>query len=144
MARPATVDHAGVVATKNWEDARRYFEPPVIAHLATLMSDGSPHTVPVWVGVDEGVVCFYAIAGSVKDRNLLADPRAALSVVSPDEPLDMAFVRGTVERIDGAAARAIADLIATKYTGALDQTPGPIVAFHVQPVAWWAHDHSAG
>lgn len=31
-------------------EARALIDRPNFAHLATLMADGSPHSVPVWVG----------------------------------------------------------------------------------------------
>jgi hypothetical protein len=31
-------------------EAKAVIDRPNFAHLATLMSDGSPHSVPVWVG----------------------------------------------------------------------------------------------
>ena len=33
-------------------DLRAYFEQPTIAHLATVLPDGAPHVVPIWVGLD--------------------------------------------------------------------------------------------
>lgn len=38
-------------------EAKQLIDRPNFAHLATLMSDGSPQSVPVWVGrEDEHVV----------------------------------------------------------------------------------------
>ena len=31
-------------------EAKALIDRPNFAHLATLMTDGSPHSVPVWVG----------------------------------------------------------------------------------------------
>ena len=42
-------------------EAKALIDRPNFAHLATLMSDGSPHSVPVWVG-REGIVCWCARA----------------------------------------------------------------------------------
>ena len=53
-------------------------------HLATVLPDGCPHSVPVWATVDGDRIAFFTQAKSRKARNLERDPRVALSVV--DEP----------------------------------------------------------
>ena len=61
-------------------EAKALIDRPNFAHLATLMSDGAPHSVPVWVGRegDRLVVC--TSEGSLKGRNTRRDPRIALSI----------------------------------------------------------------
>jgi hypothetical protein len=41
-------------------DLRDLFQAPNIAHVATLLDDRSPHTVPVWVGAEDGQVAVLA------------------------------------------------------------------------------------
>jgi PPOX class probable F420-dependent enzyme len=126
-----------------WNDVRRYFETTAVAHLATLLPDGSPHTVPVWVGVDGDRVTFFSIAGSRKDRNVQADPRVAISVTMPDEPLDAAFIRGrVVERIEGDAALPIVDRISRLYTGEPYDIRSGLAAFTVAPERSWAQNYA--
>lgn len=130
---------------KNWADVRHYFETTAVAHLATLMPDGSPHTVPVWVGVDGESLVFFSIADSRKDENIQADPRVAVSVTSPENPLDMAFVRGRVmRRVDGDEAMPIVDRIARGYTGADYDIREGLAAFVVDPQISWSNDYTAG
>src|SRR5213076_1433587 len=101
------------------EDVRALFEGPNIAHIATLMPDGSPHTVPVWLGVEDGRIAFLTSPSSRKGRNLARDPRVAISVTAHDQPFTMASVRGrVVERLEGDAAWEVIDRIAHKYIGA--------------------------
>jgi len=89
----------------DWSQAKPFFETTAVAHLATLLRDGSPHSIPLWVGVDGERVMFFTEAGALKDRNLRRDPRAAISATAPENPYSMAFVRGdAVDRIDGDAA----------------------------------------
>ena len=105
--------------SRNWTDVRPYFDRVALAHAATLMPDGGPHTVPVWVGTTDDGLEFFMETGSRKDRNLAADPRVAFSVTNPENPFDMAFVRGrAVERLEGEAAMEVADRLSRKYTGA--------------------------
>lgn len=50
-----------------------------VAHLATLLPDGSPHVVPVCPALDADRVIL-ALGGGAKLSNLRRDPRAALVV----------------------------------------------------------------
>ncbi len=100
------------------DDVRVLFDGANIAHLATLMPDGSPHSVPLWVGVEGSRIAFLTAPGSRKARNLDGDPRIALSVTDRDRPGTMAAIRGrVVARVDGDAGWAIIDRIAHKYLG---------------------------
>lgn len=100
------------------DDVRVLFDGENIAHVATRMPDGSPHSVPVWVGVEGDLVAFLTAPGSRKARNLDGDPRIAISVTDRDQPSAMAAIRGrVVERVDGDAGWAIIDRIAHKYLG---------------------------
>lgn len=129
--------------SKPWSSLRPSFERVAVAHLATILPDGSPHSVPVWVeAVDDEHLAFFMLAGSRKDRNLQRDPRFALSITNPAEPLDMAAARGAVvERLDGEEAQAMVDRIARKYTGESYQR-GDWAAFVVRPEVWWGTDYS--
>ena len=88
-------------------------------HLATLLPDGSPHSVAIWADVhDDDHAVFFTNASSRKARNLDGDPRAAMSFVDRDDPYRTGMLRGRlVERITGDAAVAIVDRISRKYTG---------------------------
>lgn len=88
------------------------------AHVSTLMRDGSPHVVPLWVGLDGEQVLFYKEEGSVGLRNIRRDPRVALSVADAGNPYRHCTVRGTVvEERAGAPATALLQELALAYTG---------------------------
>ncbi|PJJ70699.1 PPOX class probable F420-dependent enzyme [Diaminobutyricimonas aerilata] len=128
--------------TRSWNDVRAYFERGAIAHVATLMPDGSPHSVPVWVAVEGDELAFFSIADSRKDKNLSADPRVAVSTTNPENALDMAFVRGTVTtRLTGEEAMPIVDRIAELYTGGPYDIRSGLAAFLVTPEVAWANDY---
>jgi PPOX class probable F420-dependent enzyme len=100
-------------------DVRRVLNGTPIAHLATLLPDGSPHTVPLWIGVRSEQIVFLTGPASRKARNLRRDPRVALSVAPADNPFQPVIIRGRiVELLDGDPAWQIIDQLATKYTGA--------------------------
>ena len=99
-------------------DARHVLDGTSLAHLATVLPDGSPHTVPVWVGTHGDHVVFLTGPRSRKARNLRRDPRVALSLTPADNPFQPVIVRGrVVEWLEGDAAWEIIDQISTKYTG---------------------------
>jgi nitroimidazol reductase NimA-like FMN-containing flavoprotein (pyridoxamine 5'-phosphate oxidase superfamily) len=61
------------------EDARRLFEGPNYAHLATLLPDGGPHNVPLWAGMEGNRIALLTSPSSRQARNLDRDPHVALS-----------------------------------------------------------------
>lgn len=90
-----------------------------IAHIASVLPDGAPHSVPIWVATHGDHIAFLTGPDSVKARNLRRDPRVALSLTPADNPFQPITVRGTVvEWIEGDAAWEIIDRIADKYIGA--------------------------
>ena len=99
-------------------DVRRHLDGTHIAHLATVLPDGAPHSVPVWVGTHGDHVVFLTGPGSRKADNLRRDPRVALSLdVGTDGPLPV-LVRGRVVAwLEGDAAWTVVDEMAIKYTG---------------------------
>jgi PPOX class probable F420-dependent enzyme len=100
-------------------DVRRAFDGTSLAHVATVLPDGSPHTVPLWVGTRGDQIVFLTGPGSRKARNLRRDPRVALSLAPADNPFAPVVVRGRVtEWLEGDAAWEVIDQIAAKYTGA--------------------------
>jgi len=60
-------------------EIRQLVDRPNFAHLATLMPDGSPQSVPVWVGREGDRLLVCTGEGSLKARNTRRDPRVASS-----------------------------------------------------------------
>ncbi len=99
-------------------NVRRVLGGTSIAHLATVLPDGSPHTTPVFVGAHGDRIVFFTGPGTHKARNLRRDPRVALSIAPADNPFEPVVIRGRVaEWLEGDAAWEIIDQLATKYTG---------------------------
>jgi len=99
-------------------DVRRILETTAIGHLATVLPDGAPHSVPVWVDPEGDRIAILTGPDSRKARNLRRDPRVALSLTPPDNPFEPVIIRGRVaEWLEGDVAWEIVDRIATKYIG---------------------------
>ncbi len=100
------------------DEARALFAGANIAHVATLLPDGGPHSVPVVIDIEGEYLAFFTSPGSRKACNLLADDRIAISVTDRRNLVRSALVRGrVVGRVGGDAGWAIVDRIFAKYTG---------------------------
>lgn len=98
-------------------EIRQLLDRPNFAHLATLMPDGSPQSVPVWVGREGDRILVCTGEGSLKAKNTRRDARVALSVVDFHDPYAEAQLRGrVVERRSDSDFRFM-DPISHKYTG---------------------------
>ncbi len=98
--------------------ARAFFEGRNFAHVATILPDGSPHVVPVWIDMHGDKIILMTGPNSLKARNLGRDPRVSLSITETDNPYRMAHVRGrAIDRLDGDEGWALVDQIAIKFTG---------------------------
>jgi PPOX class probable F420-dependent enzyme len=89
-----------------------------VAHVATLLPDGAPHSVPVWIGTHEGKVAIMTGPGSQKARNLRRDPRIAISLTPSDKPFLPVVLRGHVTAwLHGDEGWRVVDAMAQKYIG---------------------------
>jgi PPOX class probable F420-dependent enzyme len=116
------------------DDVRALLGAPNIAHLATVLPDGAPHVMPMWVGVEGDRIAVLTSPTSRKARNIARDPRVAISVSAHDRPNVMAHVRGrVVEVVDGDRGWEIIDRLAQRYIG----QPYPLredrVVYLIQP-----------
>jgi PPOX class probable F420-dependent enzyme len=99
-------------------DVRELLDGTSTAHLATVLPDGSPHSVPVWITTQGDLVAIMTGPDSRKARNLRRDPRVAISLTPADAPFPPVSLRGrVVQWLDGQEGWAIVDEISTKYTG---------------------------
>lgn len=99
------------------EDVKRLVDRPNFAHLATLMADGSPQSVPVWVGRDGDRLLISTGENSLKAKNTRRDPRVGISIVDFADPYSEVQLRGrVVERRPDAQCKDI-DEVSRKYTG---------------------------
>jgi PPOX class probable F420-dependent enzyme len=99
------------------DNVKQLLDGPNFAHLATLMPDGSPQSVPVWVGRDGDRIIKCTGEKSLKARNTQRDPRVAISLIDFHDPYREVQLRGRViERRPDPELKFI-DSISIKYTG---------------------------
>jgi PPOX class probable F420-dependent enzyme len=100
------------------EQVRSLLEGRNFAHIATVLPDGAPHSVAIWIGVEDDRAVFFTQPQSRKARNIEADPRVAISLVDRDNPYVTARLRGSVVATrEGDAALEVIDRLSQKYTG---------------------------
>ncbi len=99
------------------EKTVKLFQDKNLVFIATLMKDGSPQLSPVWANYDDGHVLVNTAEGRIKHKNVLRDPRVAISVVSKDNPLDMTTIRGTVVEMIPDYDYKHADRLTMQYMG---------------------------
>ena len=99
------------------EEAKELIDDANFGHLATNMSDGSPHVAPVWIGRDDDYLLVGTGAETLKARNTRRDARIALSVLDQRNPYREVQIRGTVVEQRRDESLEIMDGIARKYTG---------------------------
>jgi PPOX class probable F420-dependent enzyme len=88
---------------------------PVHGVLTTLMPDGQPQSSLVWCDYDGECACVNTTLERQKGRNLVADPRATLLLVDPDDTGRYLEIRGEVEVVqEGALAHL--DALTRQYT----------------------------
>ncbi|MGH9165646.1 MAG: PPOX class F420-dependent oxidoreductase [Acidimicrobiales bacterium] len=98
------------------EDVLALLRKPLMAHVATVMPDGTPQSTPVWIDTDGTDVLFNTAKGRVKHRNLLKNPAVAISFVDDENPYRMIEIRGRAEMTDEGSDQHI-DAMARKYLG---------------------------
>jgi PPOX class probable F420-dependent enzyme len=116
------------------EDVRALLDGPNYAHVATVLPDGSPHSVPVWIGLEGDRIVFLTGPDSRKARNIAQDPRVAISITDAANPFAMASIRGrVVDRLDGESAWSIIDRLSQEYLGVSYSRGEQRVVFVVEP-----------
>jgi PPOX class probable F420-dependent enzyme len=120
------------------EDVHALVDGPNHAHVATLLPDGGPHSVPVWIGMEGDRIAFLTSPVSRKARNLERDPRVAISVTAHDQPFTMASIRGrVVKRLEDDPAWEVIDRLSHKYIGQPYDRGLDRVVFLVEPEHAW-------
>jgi hypothetical protein len=118
--------------------------------VGSTTGSGAPHAAPVWGAVTGETLYLYTERGTVKARNLAADPRVVIHLESAE---DVLIVRGVVEDVGHpAAVPAVVAALAAKYTRPQDQPylpdhdPDFDVVYAVRPrsaMAWRLADYAA-
>ena len=91
-------------------------DPTVLATLATIMPDGAPHLTVVWVKRDGNDLLFSTTVNRQQGKNVVRDPRVAVTITAPDNPYWYAEVRGTAT-VTSDPGKELPNELSHKYTG---------------------------
>jgi len=97
--------------------AQELLQAKNFCHVSTLRSDGSVHTAPVWVDVQDGQPVLNTAEGRAWPRNLERDPRVTLTIQNLENPYEYLEVRGKVAERTTEGADEHIDAMAKKYMG---------------------------
>ncbi len=98
-------------------EVKQLVDRPNFAHLSTLMPDGAPQSVPVWIGRDGDRLVICTGESSLKAKNTARDPRIAISIVDFTNPYEEVQIRGRVVERRPDPELKVMDPISNKYTG---------------------------
>ena len=99
------------------EELKKLVDRPNFAHLGTIMSDGSPHSAPVWIAREGDLLLICTEATSLKGKNTQREPRVAISIVDFHNPYEEAQMRGRVIERRPDPQLKYYDLMSQKYIG---------------------------
>jgi PPOX class probable F420-dependent enzyme len=118
------------------EQARRLLEGKNFANVSTLRTDGSIHSVFVWVDLEGDRIVLNSARGRAWPRNVERDPRVTILVADQEDPYTYVQIRGRVVETDTETARDHIDQLSYKYHGYefRGSSPGEVrVKFYVEP-----------
>jgi PPOX class probable F420-dependent enzyme len=107
------------------DDVRELLDAPNYVHLSTLRADGSPRNWVVWVGLEGDSILVCTSRSIWKGKDMLRDPRVALSVTDMNNPYRMAAIQGRVVEVRSDEGCRYMDPISFKYTSAPFPSRGP-------------------
>jgi PPOX class probable F420-dependent enzyme len=90
---------------------------PSLCFLATLDPDGSPQLTQTWAGTDGEHIQINTVEGFRKLRNVLRDPRVAVTIADPERTNRYYGVKGRVLKTATDGAADSIESLARKYLG---------------------------
>ena len=104
------------------QKVEQLFQQKNLIFISTINFDGSPQLTPVWGDYDGEHVLVNTAEGRLKHKNVLRDPRVAISVVDHDNPLNMTTIKGKVVEIIPDYDYVHANKLTKQYLG-IDEYP---------------------
>jgi len=86
-----------------------------LLYLATIMPDGSPQVTPVWFSTDGEYILVNTNEGRVKDKNMKARPKVAMTIQDPNDPYRYLGVRGEVVSYTTEGADEHISMLSLRY-----------------------------
>jgi len=90
-------------------------ESKAMLYLATSMPDGSPQVTPVWFSADAEYIFINTNEGRVKDKNMKARPKVAMTIQDPNKIYRYLGMRGEVVSYTTVGADEHINMLALRY-----------------------------
>lgn len=112
-------------------------EKPVTALFSSIGPDGAPQCTPVWFRSNGTHLLISLMRSRQKYRNIIREPRVALTLVDPLTSVRYLEVRGIVDAVTDDPDYAFVDGLADRYLGLarypLHQPGDERVIVHIAP-----------
>jgi PPOX class probable F420-dependent enzyme len=99
------------------DELKTVLDSKAFAHLTTLDPDGMPQASAMWIMRDGDHIVFNTAAGRRKHRNMVNDPRVAVSI-NEDDDYNNWSIQGRVVEMRESDGVDVIDALARKYTDA--------------------------
>jgi len=90
-------------------------ESKAMLYLATIMPDGSPQVTPVWFSTDGEHILINTNEGRVKDNNMKARPKVAMTIQDPNKIYRYFGIRGEVVDYTTEGADEHINMLSLRY-----------------------------
>jgi len=97
--------------------AKEFIDGMNIANVASVMPDGSPHVVPVWIDRNGDVIIINTTRSRRTIKNLIKDPRVAISIFDASNDQSKILIKGKVIEIVDDGAEDHIERLSMKYNG---------------------------
>jgi PPOX class probable F420-dependent enzyme len=117
-------------------------EAKAFLYLATIMPDDSPQVTPVWFSADSEYILINTAEGRIKDRNMKARPKVALTIQDPKNPYRYLGLRGEVVSHTREGADDHINALSFKYMGTAYKIPPgqKRIIFRIRPTHFDLHN----
>ena len=120
-------------------EVEEFLRQPNPAVIATLRSDGSPHTVATWYDWEDGLALVNMDETRLRLRFMRRDPRVGLTVLGAENWYAHVSLIGRVVRLEDDPDLADIDRLAVRYTGKPFRTRDRRrVSAWIEPSRWHA------
>ena len=90
-------------------------ESKAMLYLATIMPDGSPQVTPVWFSTDGEHILINTNEGRVKDKNMKARQKVAMTIQDPNKIYRYFGIRGEVVSYTTEGADEHINMLSLRY-----------------------------
>ena len=112
-----------------------------LLYLATLMPDGSPQVTPVWFSTDGEYILINTSEGRVKDKNMKARPKVAMTIQDPNKTYRYLGIRGEVVSYTTEGALEHIKMLSLRYDNEpwVERPTQKRIIFKIKPIHFDLH-----